>query len=65
MWIPANHGLAWMKHKLRIHSIGERMRYFRNLCLTVLMMALTGTLAQAQKPSGYKVSRRITLGGEG
>ncbi len=41
------------------------MRYFRNLCLTVLMMALTGTLAQAQKPSGYKVSRRITLGGEG
>jgi WD40 repeat protein len=29
------------------------------------MLALAGGLAQAQKPSGYNVSRRITLGGEG
>jgi hypothetical protein len=28
-------------------------------------MAASGVFAQAQKPSGYKVSRHITLGGEG
>jgi DNA-binding beta-propeller fold protein YncE len=41
------------------------MRFFRGLCLAVFVMALAGGLAQAQKPSGYRVSRRITLGGEG
>jgi WD40 repeat protein len=41
------------------------MRFFRSFCLTVLLMALAGALAQAQKISGYKASRRITLGGEG
>jgi WD40 repeat protein len=42
------------------------MRSFRNFCFILLMLALAGTLlAQAQKPSGYKVSRRITLGGTG
>jgi YVTN family beta-propeller protein len=42
------------------------MRFFRNFCLTFFMLTLAGALlAQAQKPSGYKVSRRITLGGEG
>jgi WD40 repeat protein len=41
------------------------MRIFRNVCLTLLVLALGGALAQAQKPSGYNVSRRITLGGEG
>jgi hypothetical protein len=42
------------------------MRSFRDFCLTLLLLTLAGTLlAQAQKPSGYKVSRRITLGGEG
>jgi len=42
------------------------MRYFRNICLTLLMLTVAGALlAQAQKPSGYNVSRRITLGGEG
>jgi DNA-binding beta-propeller fold protein YncE len=41
------------------------MRFYRNLCLTLLLLALAGALAQAQKPSGYEVSRRITLGGEG
>ncbi len=41
------------------------MRFYRTLCLTFLMLALAGTLAQAQNPSGYTVSRRITLGGEG
>jgi WD40 repeat protein len=41
------------------------MRFFRGFCLTVLMMLLAGTLALAQKTSGYKVSRRIMLGGEG
>ncbi len=42
------------------------MRFFRDFCLTILTLTLAGTLlAQAQKPSDYKVSRRITLGGEG
>jgi DNA-binding beta-propeller fold protein YncE len=41
------------------------MRFLRNFCLTLLLLALAGALAQAQNPSGYKVSRRITLGGEG
>ena len=42
------------------------MRIYRTLCLTLLMLALAGTLlAQTQKSSGYKVTRRITLGGEG
>ena len=41
------------------------MRFVRNFFFAVLMMTLAGTLAQAQKPSGYKVTRRITLGGEG
>jgi len=41
------------------------MRFFRGFCLTVLMMSLGGTLALAQKTSGYKVSSRTTLGGEG
>ncbi len=41
------------------------MRSFRNFFFAVLMMTLAGALAQAQKPSGYKVTRRITLGGEG
>ncbi len=41
------------------------MSYFRTLCITALMLCLSGVLAQAQKPSGYSVSRRITLGGEG
>ena len=41
------------------------MRLVRKFYFAVLMMTLAGTLAQAQKPSGYKVSRRITLGGEG
>ena len=41
------------------------MRFLRNFCLTLLLLALVGALAQAQNPSGYKVSRRITLGGEG
>jgi WD40 repeat protein len=41
------------------------MRFFRSFCFAVLLLALAGTLALAQKTSGYKVSRRITLGGEG
>ena len=41
------------------------MRMVRKFYFAVLMMTLAGTLAQAQKPSGYKVSKRITLGGEG
>ncbi len=41
------------------------MRLYRNFFLTLLLLALAGALAQGQKPSGYKVSRRITLGGEG
>lgn len=42
------------------------MRIYRNLCLALLMLALAGTLpAQTQKSSGYKVTRRVTLGGEG
>ena len=41
------------------------MRFIRNFFFAVLMMTLAGALAQAQKPSGYKVSGRITLGGEG
>ena len=41
------------------------MRFFRDFCLTVLLMALTSALAPAQKISGYKVTHRITLGGEG
>jgi hypothetical protein len=41
------------------------MRFFRGFCLTVLLMSLVGAFAQAQKTSGYKVSRRVTLGGEG
>jgi len=41
------------------------MRFFRNLCLILLMLTLTGALAQAQTSSGYKVTRRISLGGEG
>jgi DNA-binding beta-propeller fold protein YncE len=42
------------------------MRINRALCLTLLMLALAGTLlAQTQKSSGYKVTRRVTLGGEG
>ncbi len=41
------------------------MRFYRTMCLTFLMLALVGVLAQAQKPSGYTVARRITLGGEG
>lgn len=42
------------------------MRFFRNFCLTLLVLTLAGALpAQVQKPSGYRVSRRITLGGAG
>ncbi len=42
------------------------MRFFRNFCFTLLMLMLAGALvAQSQKSSGYKVSQRITLGGEG
>ncbi|MGC2209068.1 MAG: YncE family protein [Candidatus Korobacteraceae bacterium] len=41
------------------------MRFVRDFFFAVLMMTLAGTLAHAQTPSGYKVSRRITLGGEG
>jgi outer membrane protein assembly factor BamB len=41
------------------------MRLFRCFCFAVLIMGLAGVPAQAQKSSGYKVSRRITLGGEG
>jgi WD40 repeat protein len=41
------------------------MRLFRYVCLPLLLLALAGALAQAQEPSGYKVSQRITLGGEG
>jgi DNA-binding beta-propeller fold protein YncE len=42
------------------------MRFFRNFCLTLLMLTLAGALlAQSQKTSDYKVSKRITLGGEG
>jgi WD40 repeat protein len=41
------------------------MRFHRAFGLTVLMMSLAGPLVQAQKTSEYKVSRRITLGGEG
>ncbi len=41
------------------------MRFYRTLCLTFLMLSLAGVMAQAQKPSGYTVSRRVTLGGEG
>ena len=42
------------------------MRIYRNFSLTLLMLALAGTLlAQTQKASGYKVTRRVTLGGEG
>ena len=42
------------------------MRSFRNFCFTLLVLAFAGALlAQTQKPSGYKVSQRVTLGGEG
>jgi hypothetical protein len=41
------------------------MRFVRDFFFAVLVMTLAATLAQAQTPSGYKVSRRITLGGEG
>jgi outer membrane protein assembly factor BamB len=41
------------------------MRFVRNLCLTLLLLALCGALAQAQESSGFKVSRRIALGGQG
>jgi DNA-binding beta-propeller fold protein YncE len=41
------------------------MRTFRGICCTLLLLVLSGALAQAQNPSGYKVSQRITLGGEG
>jgi hypothetical protein len=41
------------------------MRFVRDFFFAVLMMTLAATLAQAQTPSGYKVTRRITLGGEG
>ncbi len=41
------------------------MRFVRDFFIAVLMMTLAGTLAQAQTLSGYKVSRRITLAGEG
>jgi DNA-binding beta-propeller fold protein YncE len=41
------------------------MRLFRSFCFAVLFMTLIGALAQAQKTSGYAVSRRITLGGDG
>jgi hypothetical protein len=41
------------------------MRTFRGLCCTLLSLMLSGALAQAQNPSGYNVSQRITLGGEG
>jgi hypothetical protein len=41
------------------------MRFYKNLFLTFLLLSLAGALAQAQKSSGYEVSRRITLGGEG
>jgi DNA-binding beta-propeller fold protein YncE len=41
------------------------MRLYRTLCLTLLTLMLAGALAQAQPPSGYKVSRRITLSGDG
>jgi WD40 repeat protein len=41
------------------------MRFFRNLCLTLLTLTLTGALVQAQTSSGYKVTRRVSLGGEG
>jgi DNA-binding beta-propeller fold protein YncE len=41
------------------------MCYLRGFCLSVLLMSLVAPLAHAQETSGYKVSRRITLGGEG
>jgi len=41
------------------------MRFVRSFCFVVLLMGLAGALAQAQKTSGYKVSHRITFGGEG
>lgn len=41
------------------------MRFFRTFCLTLLVLSFAGALAQAQRPSGYSVTRRITLGGEG
>lgn len=42
------------------------MRFFRKFCLSILMLTLVGALAaQSQKTSGYTVSKRITLGGEG
>lgn len=40
------------------------MRFLRFVCLTLLMLTLSAAL-QAQNPSGYKVSQRITLGGAG
>jgi hypothetical protein len=41
------------------------MRFLRGFCLTLLVLVSIGMLAQAQQPSGYKVSQRITLGGDG
>jgi outer membrane protein assembly factor BamB len=42
------------------------MRYFRNFCVTLFILMSAGTLLlHAQNPSHYKVSRRVTLGGEG
>lgn len=38
------------------------MRFYRSLCLTLLVLAMAGVLGQAQKSSGYRVSRRITRG---
>ena len=71
--IPAGMAATWpltlsrieLTHQLLVHLIGEYMRYFRDCCIAVLLMLLAGGLAQAQKPSGYNVSRHITLGGDG
>jgi DNA-binding beta-propeller fold protein YncE len=41
------------------------MRFFRTISLTLLMLTLTGALVLAQTASGYRVTRRIPLGGEG
>jgi hypothetical protein len=41
------------------------MRLFRSFLLAVLLSGLAGVPADAQNTSGYKVSKRITLGGEG